>query len=162
MCADPEQQNVLPKPVACLAQAQSMSAMGGGGVGGAGGIAAAAAGGPLTVSMSAAGPGGSTAGEPCTSQSFVQVGSECRDYQEIRIQEQVSKLTMGSMPRSMLVALENDLVDAVKPGDEVVVNGVVMRRWKPVSNDDRCDVELYLHANYVHIANAKRAANMLR
>lgn len=36
-------------------------------------------------------------------------------------QEQVSKLHVGSMPRSMWVTLEDDLVDSCKPGDDVVV-----------------------------------------
>ncbi len=38
----------------------------------------------------------------------------CRDYQEIKIQEQVSKLAMGTIPRSMCVILEDDLVDQCK------------------------------------------------
>lgn len=36
-------------------------------------------------------------------------------------QEQVAKLDMGSMPRSMWVTLEDDLVETCKPGDDVVV-----------------------------------------
>jgi DNA helicase MCM9 len=145
MTADPEQRHVLPKPTVCLVAAQALSELGSAG--------------PLSVDMAdpLRGAAAAAAADACTSQAFTQIGSECRDYQEIRIQEQVSKLTMGSMPRSMPVVLENDLVDAVKPGDEVVVNGVVMRRWKPINPDDRCDVELYLQANHVHIANARRS-----
>jgi len=45
----------------------------------------------------------------------------CRDYQDIKIQEQVSKLDMGTIPRSMAVVLENDLVDKVKAGDDVTI-----------------------------------------
>lgn len=36
-------------------------------------------------------------------------------------QEQISKLEMGSMPKSMLVTLEDDLVDSCKPGDDVFI-----------------------------------------
>ena len=48
----------------------------------------------------------------CKSASFAYVeGSrECIDYQEIKIQEQVQSLTVGSIPRSIVVVLENDLV----------------------------------------------------
>ena len=59
----------------------------------------------------------------------------CRDYQEIKIQEQVQKLAVGTIPRSMWVILEDDLVDCCKAGDDITVCGVVMRRWKPVFPD---------------------------
>jgi len=36
-------------------------------------------------------------------------------------QEQVTKLQIGSMPRSMWVTLEDDLADSCKPGDDVVI-----------------------------------------
>ena len=38
----------------------------------------------------------------------------CIDYQEMKIQEQVQSLTVGSIPRSIVVVLENDLVDRCK------------------------------------------------
>ena len=61
--------------------------------------------------------------------------TSCRDYQEIKIQEQVQKLAVGTIPRSMWVVLEDDLVDSCKAGDDVTICGVVMRRWKPVFSD---------------------------
>ena len=61
--------------------------------------------------------------------------TSCRDYQEIKIQEQVQKLAVGTIPRSMWVVLENDLVDSCKAGDDITVCGIVMRRWKPVFLD---------------------------
>lgn len=42
--------------------------------------------------------------------------SVCHDYQEIKIQESMQTLGMGSIPRSIVVVLENDLVDSVKAG----------------------------------------------
>jgi DNA helicase MCM9 len=47
--------------------------------------------------------------------------SKCKNYQEIKIQEQVQNLAIGTIPRSMMVALENDLVDICKPGDDVMI-----------------------------------------
>jgi hypothetical protein len=40
----------------------------------------------------------------------------CRDYQEIKIQENVQLLGVGSIPRSMPVILMDDLVDNIKAG----------------------------------------------
>ncbi|XP_026857465.2 DNA helicase MCM9 [Electrophorus electricus] len=77
----------------------------------------------------------------------------CKDYQEIKIQEQVQRLSVGSIPRSMLVILEDDLVDSCKSGDDVTVYGVVWHRWKPLHQDMRCDVEIVLRANHIEINN---------
>jgi len=46
---------------------------------------------------------------------------KCRNYQEIKIQEQVEKLAVGTIPRSMWVILEEDLVDSCKAGDDVTI-----------------------------------------
>jgi DNA helicase MCM9 len=76
------------------------------------------------------------------------------DHQVIKIQEQVSKLGVGSIPRSILVVLEDDLVDSVKAGDHVEVVGVLLRCWKPVIKDIRCDLETMIRANSIRIKNA--------
>ena len=52
---------------------------------------------------------------------FYSDNLKCRNYQEIKIQEQVQKLQVGAIPRSMWVVLEDDLVDCCKPGDDVQV-----------------------------------------
>lgn len=61
----------------------------------------------------------------CDGKNIVPVKSlehdNCKDYQEIKMQEQVSKLAVGSIPTSMWVTLEDDLVDCCKPGDDVTV-----------------------------------------
>ncbi|XP_078733273.1 DNA helicase MCM9 [Lampetra fluviatilis] len=95
----------------------------------------------------------------CRSTRFTGVGGEggqpgvCRDYQEVKIQEQVQKLAMGTIPRSMVVVLEDDLVDTCKSGDDVTVCGVVTQRWRPLVPGSRCDLELVLRANHLEVAN---------
>ncbi|XP_061479696.1 DNA helicase MCM9 isoform X2 [Rhineura floridana] len=97
--------------------------------------------------------------EGCNSSKFTCLSGTshapncCRDYQEIKIQEQVQRLSVGSIPRYMMVVLEDDLVDSCKSGDDVTVYGVVMQRWKPFHQDARCDVEIVLKANYIQVNN---------
>ncbi|KAG0335341.1 protein phosphatase 2A regulatory subunit cdc55 [Podila horticola] len=85
-----------------------------------------------------------------------QLPKGCRDYQEIKIQEQTTKLAMGTIPRSMFVILHDDLVDYAKSGDDVTITGTVIRRWKSPMPGDRCDIELAILANHVFIYNEQR------
>ncbi|XP_051880642.1 DNA helicase MCM9 isoform X2 [Pristis pectinata] len=97
--------------------------------------------------------------EGCNSMKFARLSgsssspSSCKDYQEIKIQEQVQRLSVGSIPRSLLVVLEDDLVDTCKSGDDITVYGVVMQRWRPLTQDSRCDLELVLKANNLEVNN---------
>jgi len=96
---------------------------------------------------------------PCQGKTFRLVEGDsklCRDYQEIKIQEQIQQLAMGSIPRSMVVVLEDDLVDICKAGDDVTVNGVVMRRWRPMDESKRCDLEMFMMANQLRVNNEQR------
>ncbi|NXC09499.1 MCM9 helicase, partial [Orthonyx spaldingii] len=101
--------------------------------------------------------------EGCNSTKFMCLSGTtssptcCRDYQEIKIQEQVQRLSVGSIPRCMVVALEDDLVDSCKSGDDITVYGVVMQRWKPFHEGARCDLELVLKANYIKVNNEQLA-----
>jgi DNA replicative helicase MCM subunit Mcm2 (Cdc46/Mcm family) len=42
------------------------------------------------------------------------------------MQELVSNLSLGTLPRSIWVSLEDDLVDTCKPGDDVIVVGRIV------------------------------------
>jgi DNA replicative helicase MCM subunit Mcm2 (Cdc46/Mcm family) len=77
--------------------------------------------------------------------------SVCRDCQELRLQEHATKLAVGSIPRSILVVLEDDLVDKCKAGDDVTITGVVRRRWKPLVRDRKMELELYILAKSMRI-----------
>jgi len=47
------------------------------------------------------------------------------DWQKVTIQERPEDLPPGQMPRSVTILLTNDLVDTVRPGDRVMVVGVL-------------------------------------
>ncbi|XP_059486449.1 DNA helicase MCM9-like isoform X2 [Neocloeon triangulifer] len=98
----------------------------------------------------------------CTNTSFEVLqpvdGLNYKDFQEIKLQEQVTKLSIGTMPRSMLVTLEDDLVDSCKPGDDVVLCGIVSRRWKNLGAHKRTDIELVLKANHLQVCNNQQTA----
>lgn len=44
-----------------------------------------------------------------------------KDYQEVKVQEPLNKLGVGTIPSSIWVTLEDDLVDQVTPGDDVTI-----------------------------------------
>ena len=57
-----------------------------------------------------------------------------RNYQKITLQESPGNVPAGRLPRSKEVLLLNDLVDAVRPGEEVVVTGVYEHGFDPSQN----------------------------
>ncbi|KAL6861804.1 hypothetical protein ACP4OV_017504 [Aristida adscensionis] len=91
----------------------------------------------------------------CGSASFQYIEDTviCHDYQEIKIQEHVQLLGVGSIPRSMLVILMDDLVDVVKAGDDVIVTGILSAKWSPDIKDVRSNLDPMLVANYVRRTN---------
>ncbi|XP_050068357.1 uncharacterized protein LOC126556863 [Anopheles maculipalpis] len=70
----------------------------------------------------------------------------CRDYQEIRIQEIMSE---RNVPASLVVTLEDDLVDSCQPGDCVTVCGRIEHRWKPPIVGRRTEVTIAMRANSI-------------
>ncbi|KAI8929498.1 MCM2/3/5 family-domain-containing protein [Entophlyctis helioformis] len=108
------------------------------------------------------------AGGGCDGTKFTEVVAEqgdlslvCKDYQEIKVQEQVTKLAVGTIPRSIAVILEDDLVDTCKAGDDVWVTGTVIRRWRSLATNDRCDIEIALYANHIKLNNQIQATALL-
>ncbi|KAI9349188.1 MCM2/3/5 family-domain-containing protein [Obelidium mucronatum] len=86
---------------------------------------------------------------------------ECRDYQEIKVQEQVTKLALGTIPRSILILLEDDLADVCKPGDDVSIVGAVTRRWQYLQPGERADIDIVIAANHVRVHNEQRSNLLL-
>lgn len=150
--ADPEQDHMLPQPRSCPSPADASShrpshttaPSGNRGVG--------------SGSSSSGGGGGrgSSKASKCNSVNLREIeGSRvCVDYQEIKVQDHVERLGLGSVPRSIVVLLKADLVDRFNPGDDVVVVGTIVRRWRPVVRGMRCTVTLAVEANSVVAANA--------
>lgn len=50
--------------------------------------------------------------------------SSFKDTQLIHLQEMPERAPAGQLPRSVMVYVENDLVDVIKPGDRVRIYGV--------------------------------------
>mmetsp|Transcript_39848 Transcript_39848/g.40478 ORF Transcript_39848/g.40478 Transcript_39848/m.40478 type:complete len:390 (+) Transcript_39848:84-1253(+) len=93
----------------------------------------------------------------CKGTIFTSISREsvCTDYQEVKIQESASRIgRIGSMPRSLLIKLEHDLVDCCQPGDEIIVVGSLMAQWQPVCPNIHCGINMSLKAHSIRVANA--------
>jgi DNA helicase MCM9 len=128
--ADPEQDNVLPHPRSC----------------------------PRTYLFNAVrGDGENRSGKngsvekKCNCVDLREVEEEriCVDYQEIRVQDRIEHLAVGTVPRSMTVVLHADLVDRFNPGDDIIVIGLLIRQWRYLQRHTRSSIELTMQANNV-------------
>lgn len=88
--------------------------------------------------------------------NILQSQSIVSDYQEITIQERVQDLKIGIIPRSVLVLLENDLVDTCKAGDDVIICGTVFNRWKSCYVGVECNLSLVLSAVSLLLVNTNQ------
>lgn len=98
-----------------------------------------------------------------TARDFELVGGlrHYRDVQEIRIQEQVHKVGVGSIPKQVSVVLFDDLVDRCQAGDTVVVVGEVRTRWRREAPGERPEIETVLVANSAHTDNDDRRSSAI-
>ncbi len=95
----------------------------------------------------------------CNSTSFAVMPemSTKVDYQEMKVQESVSGLErVGSIPRSILIKLTEDLVDRCHPGDEVVVVGSLHAEWLAGASSGGVEVivGMSMKAHSVRVINA--------
>lgn len=104
-----------------------------------------------------------TNGKKCTSRKFAKVSSvaahNTRDYQELKLQEQVQHLNMGSMPRSIAVVIMDNLVGLCNAGDDVTVTGLLARRWGELSFGVKPEVELVLIATHITLNSERKSTN---
>lgn len=61
--------------------------------------------------------------------------------------------SLGTVPKSVKVLLENDLVDSCKAGDDVTINATVIERWNRLVAGSKNETEIILHANYIKVNN---------
>ena len=60
------------------------------------------------------------------------------------------------IPRSIIVILEDNLVDVVKPGDDVMISGMFIQRWRPpFINTVRPEIEVAVLANNITVLNKR-------
>ena len=86
-----------------------------------------------------------------------EMRTEFIDYQEIRIQEKPEDLPPGQLPRWVNVRIIGpDLVDMARPGDRVVVTGVV--RVAGLTGRQRRGLEMYIEANNLEVATREAEA----
>ncbi|CAK0900840.1 unnamed protein product, partial [Prorocentrum cordatum] len=74
--------------------------------------------------------------------------SELVDYQELRLHD-TEALGSAFEPRFATVALTQDLVGSVLPGDRAVVVGVVRSRWRPPVAGRQIEMQLVIEASSV-------------
>lgn len=84
--------------------------------------------------------------------------SKCSDYQEVLIQEKANNLVLRNVPGSIWVVLEDDLVGCCKPGQEVVVSGILSARQHKFIRGQRPDVNFFFHAHNVEVAEEQYAS----
>ncbi|XP_066146179.1 uncharacterized protein [Euwallacea fornicatus] len=96
--------------------------------------------------------------EGCTGKNMSCFGEldpkNCKDYQEIKIQEDLSQLGIGATPNHMLVTLEDDLVNICKPGENVTITGIFTRKWSEFSKGAKINIDLVLRANHIQVNNS--------
>ncbi|CDW81828.1 mcm2 3 5 family protein [Stylonychia lemnae] len=88
----------------------------------------------------------------CNGKNFVPIHgtAQYKDYQEIKIQEVYKTLKPGVIPRSTIIILEDELVDRAKPGDDVMISGIFIQRWRsPFNRTERPQIEIAFLANNV-------------
>lgn len=74
-----------------------------------------------------------------------------RNHQRIVLQESPSKVEPGKMPRSKEVILSGDMVDTVRPGDELTLTGIYRPLYDLNSNARHCFPVYQTEIDAVHV-----------
>lgn len=61
----------------------------------------------------------------------------------------MDQMALGAIPRTIIVCVDSDLVDIVRPGDDVVIVGTIIRQWKPTIRSARCSIDLAIRAHSI-------------
>lgn len=104
-------------------------------------------------------------GKKCTSKKFNKIStvsaSNSRDYQELKLQEQVQHLNMGALPRSIGVVIMDNLVGVCNAGDDVTVTGLLTYRWGVLAMGEKPELELLLLGSHLTVNNERKNGTSL-
>ena len=78
--------------------------------------------------------------------------SKMVDWQKVVVQERPEEVPPGQLPRSIEVVLMDELVDVARPGDRVVVVGVVRVRPDTTLGKKRGIFDVYIEANNIDVS----------
>lgn len=67
------------------------------------------------------------------------------DFQMLRLQELPEDLPPGQLPHYVDVTIKQDLVDNARPGDRIILTGVVRIEQEPISGVTKSHSGVYLH-----------------
>jgi DNA replicative helicase MCM subunit Mcm2 (Cdc46/Mcm family) len=93
----------------------------------------------------------------CKGEVLQLITQTWMDYAECRLQQRLE--TTGRMPRSVLVALDDELTTKCTVGQLVEVVGVVRERWKNVFANGVPSIEMVVWALNIHAVDASRHAS---
>jgi DNA helicase MCM9 len=101
----------------------------------------------------------------CASKKFNKIStadaSNTRDYQELKLQEQLQHLNMSALPRSIHVVILDALVGLCNAGDEVTVTGLVTYRWGMLSMEEKPELELIILGTHLTVNNERRTSSSI-
>ncbi len=78
--------------------------------------------------------------------------SRFRDFQKIVMQEKPEEIPAGRMPRSLEVDVYDNLVDIARPGDRVIVVGILKLRPSPSIRKLKSLYDAYIEANNIIVS----------
>lgn len=76
--------------------------------------------------------------------------SEKVDHQFLKVQEPLESLRFGRQPKFLYVTCTEDLVDKAKPGDKIIINGILEGRLKIEKDGPTQFIEYNLAANSIN------------
>ncbi|GAB4814822.1 hypothetical protein N2152v2_001868 [Parachlorella kessleri] len=98
--------------------------------------------------------------KPCMSGSFrhCEEAQLFTNFQELRVQESAQCVSLGAMPHSITVILQDEMAGSYQVGDDVEVTGVVMRQFGRMSPGERCHVGLAVEACSIFKAEQRQSS----
>lgn len=93
----------------------------------------------------------------CKGNNFEEVSGseEWIDYREVKIYDAFTSAYRGRLPQALWVLLTSEQVNQCTPGDDVTINGIIVKRWAPFLKQQICELQLALFATGVQVHNSK-------